>query len=591
MRHVAWRPVLLAICALTALVEVASVLDVTGIGGAPPWWGEWDATYAPAAKQNLVIASIDPGGPAARAGLRQGDLIDTRAFTLVERFSLFGFGGAVLFNGQPLTFSVRRGSLQKEITVVPRPLPAERYWDLLLSAFGSLWLLLFAALIAWRRADVPQMRLLSLWLAVFVLIGATAGLAVPWPWVSIVLSTFNDIALPLWLTLWAAFAGCFGQPLSRPRRIVQKLCYTFVAISSVLFLVTTAELAIPQFHPLPFPAWIGAFVAFVAAVLLAVVCGVLAIAASRGVERQRAAWTLVPLAAIICFYIVAGFAIKASSSYAGALVWAVIANVVILAAPIALTYAALSRRLIDIGFALNRALIFAIVSTIVVGAFVLVEWAMSEWLARTGRTASIVISMGAALGIGFSMRYVHLYVDRFVDRVFFRKRHEDEAALRRFAHEASYITDRSVLLERAVRTVEEHTGAADVAILVHDGAAGFTSAETDGARTTVSENDAGILALRAWRKPVDLVSLEGSVLRGEFAFPMISRGTLVGVLVCGTKPDGESYAPDESEALLALAHGVGTALDVLSVQRDRPNEHVLSKLDALHEDVKRISRT
>ncbi len=47
---------------------------------------------------------------------------------------------------------------------------------------------------------------------------------------------------------------------------------------------------------------------------------------------------------------------------------------------------------------------------------------------------------------------------------------------------------------------------------------------------------------------------------------MISRGDLVGALVCGPKRDGEAYAPDESEALLALAHGVGTALDTLSSQ-------------------------
>ena len=61
----------------------------------------------------------------------------------------------------------------------------------------------------------------------------------------------------------------------------------------------------------------------------------------------------------------------------------------------------------------------------------------------------------------------------------------------------------------------------------------------------------------------DLNLFPGSQLRGEFAFPMTSRGELVGVLVCAPKRDGEAYAPDESEALLALAHGVGTALDTL----------------------------
>ena len=45
---------------------------------------------------------------------------------------------------------------------------------------------------------------------------------------------------------------------------------------------------------------------------------------------------------------------------------------------------------------------------------------------------------------------------------------------------------------------------------------------------------------------------------------MASRGHLIGVVVCGPKRDGETYAPDETDALLAL--GVGGALDVLSAK-------------------------
>jgi hypothetical protein len=584
MRRVAWRPVLLAICALTALVQVASVLDVTGMGGAPPWWGRLGATFdATSGLSNIVVRSVEPGGPAALAGLREGDLIDVRANTVIERLAIAGSGG--LLNGQPLILSVHRGSLQKELTIIPRPLQATRYWDFLLGSFGGLWLLLFAALIAWRRAEMPQIRLLSLWLAVFVVVGATTGFAAPWTWLCVLFNISGaGLGLPLALGLWAALAGCFAQPLSRLRRIAQWLCYTFVAISianSGVWIFNIITL-----HLLVYPNVLVWFVPFVAAVLMAVVCSVLAIAASRGVERQRAVWTIVPLASILCSFIVVGIAISGSSSYANAIVLSVVANLVILAAPLALTYAALSRRLIDVGFVLNRALIFAIVSTIVIGAFVLVEWAASGWFVSASHPVSIVISMGVALGLGLSIRYIHKHVDRFVDRVFFRKRYEDEAALRRFAHESSYITDRSILLERAVREVKEHTNAAETTILVQDGAAAYTSAEGDGARA-IGENDPAMLALRAWHKPVDLRSFDDSVLHGEFAFPMVSRGALVGVLVCGAKRDGEAYAPDESEALLALAHGVGTALDVLSAQRDRSNELVLSKLEELHEDVKR----
>jgi GAF domain-containing protein len=177
--------------------------------------------------------------------------------------------------------------------------------------------------------------------------------------------------------------------------------------------------------------------------------------------------------------------------------------------------------------------------------------------------------------------------------VFFRKRHDDEAALRRFAHESSYITDRAILLERTEREVKEHTSAEDVAILVRDGSASYAST-SNGERVTISENDPGILALRAWHKPVDLHAVSESELRGEYAFPMISRGELVGVLICGAKHDNEVYAPDESDALLTLAHGVGTTLATLSGRGDTAMESaketqalIVEKFDALMSQVRR----
>jgi hypothetical protein len=258
-----------------------------------------------------------------------------------------------------------------------------------------------------------------------------------------------------------------------------------------------------------------------------------------------------------------------------------------------LTYAAVSRRLIDIGFVLNRTVVFAILSTIVIGAFVLAEWAASAWFVGATHTTSADIGIVVALVLGLSLRYIHRYVERFVDRVFFWKRHADEAALRRFAHESAYITDPSVLLDRTVREVMDHTGAERAMVLVRDGSASYVSA-ADGERTTISENDPALVALRAWHKAVDLHSIPDSQLRGEYAFPMVSRGELVGALVCGAKHDNEVYAPDESDALLTLAHGVGTTLGTLSSRGDSAVESaretqalIVEKFDALMSQVRR----
>jgi len=550
------------------------------MGGVRPWLGWWGANAGASSKPfNLTVTSVDGGGPAADAGLRRGDLIDIRANTLVERYSLF----EEPLNGRPLVLSVPRGSLQRKITVIPHaPKLTWRFW---LSTFAALWLVLFAALIAWRRPDVLQMRLLSLWLAAFAFTGALLSFATPWVWVYVFLNISVTVAGPLSVALLAAFASGFALPLSRLRRITQWLCYTFLAIFTVISLVGIAGLITLRFDPVPFLEGTARLFFVAAAVLMAVICGLLAIAASRGVERQRAVWTLVPLAAFFCFFIAGVIASSWSPSYTVSIVVGLVSTLVLLTAPVALTYAALSRRLIDVGFLLNRAAVFTIVSAIVIGAFILADWAASAWLASTTHTTSAIIGMVVALGLGISLRYIHLYVERFVDRVFFRKRHEDESALRRFAHEASYISDRSTLLERAVQTVKEHTGAHAAQVLVRDGAAGHAFV-ADGQE--VNENDPGIVALRAWNKPIDLHVFPNSQLHGEFAFPMISRGDLVGALICGPKRDGDVYAPDEFEALLALAHSVGTALDTMQSQSKGAIESIRATQALMLEELQKL---
>jgi hypothetical protein len=590
MTPAAWRSVLLTLCAITALLTVASLVDQLGAGSIPPWYGLWGTYFGASAEPyHLSVLAVNPGGPADRAGLHQGDLIDIRPNTLDERIGeLFQ-----PFDGRPIALSVRRGALIKQVTVVPGPVldPTQR-WSYALGALGNLWLLLFAALIVWRRAFVPGNLLLSFALVSFA--GAAISpnwLVTPWAWVSIVLVIYSQSGVAAF-ALWAAYAGCFGRPLSRTRLAAQRVCFALVGTSIALAAVEIFGITTLLIDPvgLGFAPWLQ--IPYAAASFMALVCCVLAIAASRGNDRQRAIWSLVPLAVLGVVQATYNFATLTVSSYAIGQDLLFVFYAIVAIVPVVLTYAAVSRRLIDVGFVLNRTVVFAIISAIVIGAFVLIEWAASAWLAGTTHATSAVIGMIVALAIGLSLRYIHRYVEHFVDRVFFRKRHDDEAALRRFASESSYITDRTTLLERTEREVKEHTSAKDVAILVRDGSASYASA-SNGERITVSENDPGILALRAWHKPVDLHGVSESELRGEYAFPMISRGELVGVLICGAKHDNEVYAPDESDALLTLAHGVGTTLGTLSNRGDSAVESaretqalIVEKFDALMSQVR-----
>jgi len=587
MKPTAWRFVLLAFCAIAALGSVMTIVSIVGLNG-PPWTGHIGTIESASSRPFFLnVLAVGRGGAGDQAGLRAGDLIDIRANSLLERFWLTQRA----FNGKPIALAVHRGSDQKAVVLVPQAIRLSESQELLPVPFLALWLSLFAALIAWRRSAVPQMRLLSLTLSLFALETLTGGpeWAAPWSSVYLVALACHSVAMPLALALWTAFAGGFARPLSRLRRSAQWLSYAAAAITIAFGIPAIVGVTTLWLDPVGYfyaPAW---RIPISAAAVMALVCSLLAIAVSRGVERQRAAWALVPLAILNCFWIGEWDLFLLQASFSGASAVYSIGNFVNFAAPVALTYGALSRRTIDIGFVLNRAVVFAVVSTIVLGSFILIELLASTWLAGMTRATSAAVGLGVALVLGLSLRYVHKYVDHFVDRVFFRKRHEAEAALRRFAHEAAYITDGAILLDRALREVREHTAAQDASILVLDDAGEYVSADqTNGVRTVLRENDPGIVALRAWHKPLDLPEVAHSELRGEFAFPMVSRGTLFGVLVCGPKRDGEAYAPDESEALLALAHGVGAALDTLSAGSHAANARLQATLELVLEELRAL---
>jgi hypothetical protein len=66
---------------------------------------------------------------------------------------------------------------------------------------------------------------------------------------------------------------------------------------------------------------------------------------------------------------------------------------------------------------------------------------------------------------------------------------------------------------------------------------------------------------------------------------MFGRGSLLGVLVCGAKRNGEAFAPDEIDALKTLAYGVGVALDALDRAVGGPAESLVAAFASFRNDV------
>lgn len=500
-------------------------------------------------------------GPALRAGLRAGDRVDVRALHRAN-----GFANPV--PGVPYRVIAHRRSSTIVTAIVPVQVPLDFSQVVRLAAV--FWLIGFALLIAMRGTPSRENALL---VTILLALATTSALdRMVWSDNRLAFVAAGIISPISWNAACVAlllYAGCFGRPRrSVLRTLLSSILYAAVAFDLVRSVISaSAAMLYPWTDPdsgiVNGLAWGGVF--NWDPLFLALGCVVAAIPAARPDERRRLGWVVASFTPYLIGVAVGSFSGAASAWSAGPVVSTTFAlqNASFFFIPAGLTYAALAKRMFDVGFVINRAAVFAGVSIVVVGAFVLVEWALGKWFEDVSHATSLAVNAGLALTLGLSIRFVHKRIDGAVDRVFFRKRHENETALRRFSHEAAFFTDAHKLIERARTTILSHSEALIADIVMADG---------------IDPNDAAAIAMRAWREPLDLHNYDTS-LRGEMAFPMVAHGTFVGALLCGPKRTGERYAPDEIAAIQDLAHGVGLAID--NLQRDGREATSFSAISAM----------
>jgi hypothetical protein len=578
-----WRIGLLIGCALALLITYLSWFSCTPL---LPWCATsngFRVAYVPGAAA-VYVTTVAPGDNADRAGLRVGDRINFSEIRFGERWRMRdAHRGDQLPRGQRLNLIAHRTNKTVALSFIPRAVSPDFgfLWDDWIGYLSSIWGIAFAAVLALRRPDLAQARLLSL-----MLIGYFGGLFAPGaPWaVAAFIGTFVGYTVftsGTWV-FFAAFTALIGRPLSPIRRLVTALTIglaVLAAFMNIAWFVATFVFATATGPLDPLTDYALALGAFAM-----VGTGILAITGSRGAERGRATWAT---ASVGPFFALQGVfnVVSPFLSNSARLATEDLLTPLLLIMPVGLTYAVLSRRCVDVGYLINRAAVFGAVSLVVLGAFVVAEWAMGSWLGSASH-ATTIVSLVVALALGLSIRFIHRRVDRIVDQLFFRKRHEDELALRHFAREAALITNLDTLVERTVTTATEHSEANSVNVLLRNGEATYASVG-NGRVCSANENDPAILAMRTWHEPIDLHRFD-TALEGERAFPMMARGRLLGVLVCGEKRNGEAFAPDESEALATVAHGVGTAIDLLGSKHNDSLERIAHAQEQLVEEFRSL---
>lgn len=498
----------------------------------------------------ILVTGVEPGSPAYRAGIRKNDLIsygDNALQRANVRYALPGSKLALIVNGK------RR----VEVTARQMPPIASAVWFVTLIRLAFLAV---AALLAWRLPQDPASRALVAFLWSYGLATSMNSGLLPTPMLSLI---FLQIAQGVLFIMGTGAAALFAARFPTPStgfapRIMSQVA---IAVAFVMACVFVAGNVLAHTGTAVSLINVDLFAGFVLIGLLVLATFVVTYLQGAREERQRRQWVFL----LIGFALFGPIVDILVAGAFGFQQWLDLLTLLPLGLlPIGLAYVILRHRVIDVGFVLNRAVVYTGVSLVIVAIFVIVETLLAKYVEQTSRAGSIAVQLVVALVLGFSVRAIHARVDRFVDTVLFRERHEAEQAMRDFAHDAPYITEAGALLNRCIEVILRHSGATRAGIWLHQETGMYAPAHSSFDEGAVDENDSAAVAMRSRRAIVDLHK-SGSAFPGVLAFPMIVRGELTGILVLGDHKDGETYAPDEREAVAAVTTAVGHALDGLRI--------------------------
>ena len=241
---------------------------------------------------------------------------------------------------------------------------------------------------------------------------------------------------------------------------------------------------------------------------------------------------------------------------------------------LSMAYALLRLRLVSIAIVFDRALVYGLVTTLVVGVVAAVNSVVLRETLPPG--ASLALQVLVPLALGIVLGRVREYLNRVVERVFFRAKYLSEKALRNFSRRAGHFDDTASLLDGTVAELQRHARAPAVAVYSVENRECKKLKQSAGKPfpAGLRTDDAALVALRAEHRAVDLDALASALGEDGCAFPKLVLGNLRGLIVLKNRP-GEHYGADEKKLLTHVAREVGAAWRIL---RARENEALVLAL-------------
>jgi hypothetical protein len=580
--HLLFRLTILAIVCLGFVSAFADAVGPAALGAHP---GTYGVPFAVTSVPGMLDVKDEPlAGSPARATIRRGDCIALGG-TSVIAFTAPRAGDRV-------SVDVHRAQRCKDRTVAPttsavlEAVPdGPRSFDVEWAVIRMLTLAVALLVALAARPNDRTARALATFLACLGLLDNwrlyPGGLA---------LAGFfaRDLAMIYGFPYFIVFASRFtssGQDRYTPRLFgvsYERIAAGMAAVFAIELFAKDVLYLRAQVNPYLDGTFI---VAIFAGFALGLTALFQAVSHARGELRQRLFWVFATMAVSLSGAVawMAMDAVEMTPSWRDPLALTTILL------PIGLSYAILKHHVLDISFALNRAIVFTIIAAVLIPFFGLLEWILNE-LVKNGEIAKHPLAAigtfwdyfserdnrivayanaGASVLVFASLRYVHERIDRSVKSVLFRDRDRVLAELTQSCREIVHTTGATEAARYIVEIFDEKLHVSGTTVYLADENGVFERAATSApnAPDSIPADDRAILHVKATEEIVLLAALESSQglrrtrVPGAYLIPISSGPALIGVCAVPYGSSGKSLAPDELKAACEVARYAAYALE------------------------------
>ncbi|MGB6601685.1 MAG: hypothetical protein WBE77_11440, partial [Candidatus Cybelea sp.] len=508
-----------------------------------------------------VIDGVDGGSPADRAGLRVGDrFAQDTPFFVRQRI-----GRGLTFRPAVYSFDVIRQGRLRHVTVSLAEFSfdyAPKGVEVVLFA-AAILAFLMSAIIGTLIVLISPSR--TTWSFFLFCIG---GL-VPLFWPKLVLDAapmplgfflqlmrMTLVVVGMFAILDFALRFPSGETGEWKRRIAALLPIFAGACLAWNFFLWFVEFYPTRFN---YPDVAVDIAVRVAIALAAVVAVIATYRSSAHTVRPRLKWAI--LGMVLGCATLAFRSIVADTSWLDGLEWLACAIVLgVFIAPLAVAYAILRHRVIDVRFVLNRALVYLAVTSLLGVALTSTYWITNFFLQRAGLAG--LVQLPVAIVAGMFLHRIYRQLDSGIDRLLFRRRYAAQEQLKSLV---AGLTRAESIQELERLLVWEPVVALDLAC----GALYQRSENGQYERTTgiqaeslpkqLGGDEPLIVRLRTYRASLPLSSRSlvkiGSALQEQplaFALPLYVNGALGAIVVYGPHASGSDLDPKERIAIQAL---------------------------------------